>query len=116
MLLTFIGQVSASTAFSACQMNTQSQDLQHNMQEMDHSSHMTNMRMAGMQASDSDLVSNMDCCQNEFNCSMSGCLSVALNSIYEGSTPSISVTPIVLEFTESIIQIPNSLYRPPILS
>jgi len=117
VLLTFIGQVSASTAFSACQMNMQSQNPQSTMQKMDHSSHMMNMQMDVSSYSDNtDFTNQMDCCQGDGNCSMNGCLSLVAFSTSEESILSFVATPIILDFSVSIIQFPSSLYRPPILS
>jgi len=111
MLLTFIGQISVASDFSSCQMNMQSQNDQNNMQEMDHLSQMMNS-----QVSSSDLASNMDCCQNDSECSMNGCLSLAPFYVFEAATPVLSAVLIIPSFDTSIIQISNSLYRPPILS
>jgi len=123
MLLTFIGQASAASIFSVCQMEMQAQTHTNptstnqthgnlpQTQSMDHSSHLMDMQMA-----DSSLINDMDCCQSDGGCSMSGCISLALFSVQEASTPSFSTASILLDFDVSIIQIPSSLYRPPILS
>jgi len=122
VLLVFIGQVSASVAFSACQMSLpDNQQYQNDLSSdtrigisaagMDHSSHAMNM-----QESDSDFSNSMNCCDSDSDCSMSGCISLALFSTYDGFSSSFLTTSVVLETEFPITQFPRSLYRPPILS
>jgi len=116
LLLIFVGQVSASSAFSVCHMNMQNTNSQSDdaspqgdMSEMAHSAHIMSSIM-------NESETNMDCCDKGGGCSMTSCLSLALFSIFESNTLVFSTTPNILDANMSIARTPSSLYRPPIAS
>ena len=120
MLLVFVGQVTA-TAVIPCKMASQEQsgdinqsmDMSMSMTGMDHSMHQMNDDKDNSNSSD---LNTLDCCETGTNCSMGSCLSML--SIATGSLnkPHITVQKVLLPTLALISQIPNSLYRPPILS
>ena len=105
VVLSFIGQV-LSAAPIPCNMNTISQS-----NVMDHSAHM-------MSEQNDDSVADpmSDCCSKSVNCSMSGCISLALTPVISHSEKKLSSENIISSIKLVLNQPLTSLYRPPILS
>ena len=108
LLLSFLGQTTAASAM-VCKMDFQKGT---SMMSMDHS--MSTMNMDSASEMDTTHLMSMDCCQSNGSCSMMGCVVIAVPISIEFNrlkiVPEIS-QPIKISIT---IQVPLSLYRPPI--
>lgn len=105
VLLVFVGQVSVATAIP-CQMDTSEQSTM-----MDHSAHMM-----GQPSTDSNVESMDDCCAKGGNCSMSGCISLAISASFNSMESHLASEKVISHIGFVPNQPSNSLYRPPILS
>jgi hypothetical protein len=104
LLLVVFGQMTASAAI-ACEMMTMEQ-----FQTTDHSAHdMSNHQ-------DHSNSSTDNCCEQSGNCSMSGCLVLAMSTELDSSAITISTESIDTALSQVPRLTSNSLYRPPILS
>jgi hypothetical protein len=123
MLLVFVGQVTAASAIT-CNMVTQKDSSNmamsentHNMHStasMDHSNHTMNSDRT--MNSDSNSSGLLDCCEPGSKCSMGSCLSLQTLTSQSLSQQKITSQEVFQPVLASVKQIPNSLYRPPILS
>lgn len=104
MLLFFVGQVTASSAI-ACEM-----DLKISAQVSDeHQGHH------GMNSDLGDKSDHDNCCDKSGNCTMSGCVAMAITTQDYGLSANFQlVTPISYQSLH-IDLVSSSLYRPPIL-
>ena len=109
LLLNFVGQATVANAMR-CQMDTTMMDS--TMMDMDHST--MNHSMSTASVSETEQVMSMDCCQNNGNCSMMGCVVVAVPVNIEFNTHKIYTESVQPLKVLTAIQIPLSLYRPPI--
>ena len=117
LCLAFIGQATASAVMSYQMMNMSMthEQISNNVAGMAHSDMMDNSHH--MAASEVITDTSEDCCQNECNCYLTGCTTVATlpksicHAPLTGGVVKISsLSPLVL--SQSL----TSLYRPPILS
>jgi len=99
--MSFLGQ-SMAYAMDSCQLQNPSHltSKMNMMSDMDHS----------MDSSD------MSCCETEHLCSMSGCVSMAIPSIYTLSQVDFISQKINQQNIILFSQTPSSLYRPPLNS
>lgn len=105
LLLIFVGQASASSIISY------SASLQ------SHSIEETNLLHTMTESLDEMNSSTMnDCCAEECNCSMSGCPSLALPTLFSSSENPKVFQPFVSIIHVALNQSVTNLYRPPILS
>lgn len=113
-LLIFIGQANVSSVIACSMMLQPMPQIDHQMMSgMNHSNHSMNK----MKNSDNQSMASMqDCCDNDSNCSMSGCVTVAVTSdILLQSTEFIQHS-IISDYSMAPRQSLSSLYRPPIFS
>ena len=114
-LLIFIGQVTASVI--PCQMDMQNQSNQSNQsQMMDHSGmdHSIHSMVDPQNSADTTNSMNMDCCDNQSNCSMGGCLSMLASFTFLSVNHPVTSQENFQASSFAIKKIPSSLYRPPI--
>lgn len=111
LLLVFVGQVAASTTIS-CLTDPQQQSI-----EIDHSTHVMSNH-ANESSSSSALLETPfeDCCAENPDCSMSGCLLFALPTFLKSSEVVFSTQNFELPINLALSQSLTYLYRPPILS
>ena len=103
MLLFFVGHVTVSSAI-ACEMDLEASP---QVTEEHHGHHPVN--------SDNDSSHHDDCCDNSGNCTMSGCIAMAImNQDYDIRVVHLDETPVTLDPLH-IDLLSSSLYRPPIL-
>jgi hypothetical protein len=113
MLLTFLGQAVASVSMSC------SHEMTMDMATMDHDnmsdskSHKTMMLESDKQNSNQDYL--MDCCQEQCQCPMSGCVSLSFLLDTRFNAGVIAEQKISQLSVVHKSQINASLYRPPIL-
>jgi len=108
LLLIFVGQVAASNVIPCPSDANGQSDSIHSLM-MDHS--MSNM--ADMDDTSSSAMK--DCCAENNDCSMSGCLTMASPSLLANMELAFTFQNIVNTVNTAIVQSPTSLYRPPIL-
>ncbi len=110
ILLIFVGQAMASASM-LCPMlvktDTPTEMIGYDMSEMNHSMPEHDM---------STMPSNMECCSDDSNCNMSGCISLALPNETELTTNTISNSVAYFELIVTPTQKLSSLYRPPIFA
>jgi len=115
MLMAFIGQAMASTAMSYATMPCTHESMSAKMSMMTHDD-MANetMNHASMMLSDRNQENIMDCCQEQCQCPMSGCVSLSflLNTSFNSEV--IAEQKILQSSSLQQSQINSSLYRPPI--
>ncbi len=115
ILLIFIGQASASSVIS-CSMMSQQMTLSdmHMMSDMQHS---IDHSMAEMDGANTQTMTMMqDCCSGDSNCSMSGCVIIAVISEMAMQGSQFVQQNIKSDYSMAPRQSLSSLYRPPILS
>jgi len=119
MLVTFIGQAMASTAVSysatSCvhgSMNAEMTMMSHDNVDNDTTDEV--MNHSSMMLSDINKESTMDCCQEQCQCPMNGCVSLSLlfNSYFNSEIIAEQKIPQSSSLHKS--QVSASLYRPPI--
>jgi len=100
--MSFVGQ-SMADAMDSCQFQKTSHltSSMNMMSDMDHSM---------------ESMSEMNCCDNDHLCSMNGCVSMALTSIYAFSHLDFASQKINQTNFFLYSQHPSSLYRPPLNS
>lgn len=104
MLMTFIGQAMASTAMPCAHVSMDMPMMNH--EEMSNTDAMSVM---------DDEASMMDCCQDQCQCPMSGCVSLFVlinNHVSHSDKAEQGIYQIPLLHPS---QVSSSLYRPPIL-
>ncbi len=119
LLLTFLGQTTAANAM-VCKMDFQSSSFRMSMdhETMNHpmSTDVTASDNTSVDSDDLNTQNYQDCCKSNANCSMSGCIAIAVPIKIEISKPILlteSAEPTEVRIT---VQIPLSLFRPPISS
>lgn len=106
LLLLFAGQAIASNVVPCPNETVMSSDIMQSPM-MDHSNSMMG---------EADNSAGKDCCAEDQDCPMSGSLSMSLPSLLAGLESSSTFQSITLFVNTPITQVPNSPYRPPILS
>ncbi len=120
-LLIFIGQVTASVIPCQMDMQNQSNPLKNpssQSQMMDHSgmdhATMAHSMVESVNTNATTGSMNMDCCDNQSNCSMGGCFSMLASFNLLSINHPVTSWENFQAYSFSIKKIPNSLYRPPI--
>jgi hypothetical protein len=115
MLLAFTGQAIANTAMSYAEALCVHETMTMNMSSMSHSE-KNNMAMshAKMAKNDTNQDEYMDCCQEQCQCPMNGCVNLSLlfNTYFDSDI--IPEQKIYQSPEQHQSQFNSSLYRPPI--
>jgi hypothetical protein len=116
LMLSLIGQSSASVMMSCDMMNMSDMPMPHSMNSAEHPMDMS-MDMPMKMAMDDSTSTNMsgDCCQENCDCAMASCQS---NS-YTNNLMTLTITPIPTKSNSLSIALPqeqflNYLFKPPI--
>ena len=115
MLVAFIGQAVASNVLSYTMVSCTHQSMQPNMAMTSHTPNHANMMSQSMTVeSENNQTMTMDCCQEQCECSMNGCVNLSLLL-----SANFSVKPMVEQKILSLSSSHSShntslLYRPPI--
>lgn len=118
ILLIFIGQASAASIVSCSMMPQQMSHADMQMmsgmqQSVDHSSHsMVEMNEINTQS----MTMMQDCCSDGSDCSMSGCVLVAVANDISLQSNEFAQQNVISDYAMSPHQSLSSLYRPPIIS
>lgn len=112
--MSFVGQ-SMADAMDSCQFQNGNHIISSKMTGMDHSMESSD-QMSDMDHS-MESMAKMDCCDdNDHLCSMNGCVSMAVTSIYALSHLDFASQKINQSSFFLYSQYPSSLYRPPLNS
>jgi hypothetical protein len=115
MLLAFTGQAIANTAMSYAMASCEHENMTMEMSSMSHSEKNSKvMNHKNMEKSDSNQNEYMDCCQEQCQCPMNGCVSLSLLLNTYVVSEVIPEQKISQALHQHQSQTNSSLYRPPI--